>query len=179
MKNATIKVLLAGIFVLALAGLTVRADEDDVVVLRARMVGFEEATPTPNAGTGHGDFRATLSADGHTISYKLTWTGISGPPLFAHIHFAQRGVSGAVMAFLCGGNTKPACTQATSGTAMGTITATDIIAVASQGITAGNFTDFLRVIRAHDGYANLHTAKYPTGEIRGQVSVHGEDHDRD
>ncbi len=175
MKNLGIKVLVAGLFVLALAGVTVRADEDDVV-LRARLTGFEEVTP--NAGTGHGNFRARLSEDGLTLTYTLTWTGISGPPLFAHIHFAQRGVNGAVMAFLCGGSTKPACTQATSGTASGTITATDILAVPAQGITAGNFTDFLRAIRAHDGYANLHTTKYPGGEIRGQLLIR-DDHDRD
>ncbi len=178
MKNLGIKVLVAGLFMLALASMSVRADEDDVV-LRARMTGFEEATPTPNALTGHGDFRARLSEDGLTLTYTLTWTGISGPPLFAHIHFAQRGVSGAVMAFLCGGSTKPACTQATSGTATGTITAADIIAVPAQDIGAGDFDGFLRAIRAHDGYANLHTAKHPTGEIRGQLKVHDEDHDRD
>lgn len=180
MRKIGVRFLLGAFCVVALAVaiVRVRADEEDIV-MRARLTGFEEVgapvlapNPTPATGT----FRASLREDGTTLDYKLTWTNnLTSPVLFAHIHFAMRGVNGGVMAFLCGGGGKPACS---GGMATGTITAADIRAIASQGFTANNFTDFLRSIRSGDGYANLHTVNFPGGEIRGQIQVHG-DHDRD
>ncbi|HJY88106.1 MAG TPA: CHRD domain-containing protein [Candidatus Acidoferrales bacterium] len=42
-----------------------------------------------------------------------------------------------------------------------------------QGFTGGDLSDVIRYILAGDGYANVHTTKYPGGEIRGQIRVHG------
>ena len=84
------------------------------------------------------------------------------------------------MVFLCGGDGKPACTQATSGMASGTITAADIVGPAAQGIPPapnGSFADVIRAIRTHNAYANLHTTMFPGGEVRGEVSVHRNEDD--
>ena len=56
---------------------------------------------------------------------------------------------------------------------------------AAQGIDpapAGQFADVVRAIRTGNAYANIHTAKFGGGEIRGQVFVVGFDrngHDDD
>ncbi len=63
---------------------------------------------------------------------------------------------------------RPACT-ATSGTFTGTVTAADVIGPAAQGIAAGEIAEIIRAMRAGIAYANVHTNKHPTGEIRGQL----------
>jgi len=151
----------------ALVGLA----QGSMVTLGTALSGFEEVGPpvlAPNASNAHGTFQATLSSDGRTLSYTLTWTQFSSSVLFAHIHFAMRGINGGIMAFLCGGGGKPGCA---GGTATGTITMADIVAVPAQGIAANNFIDFLRAIQAGDAYVNIHTTNFPGGEIRGQIKV--------
>jgi hypothetical protein len=166
---AALALLLSGIF-------PTRAMSDDEAIISARMVGLGEVPPNSSKGTA--DFRGTISADGTTITYTLKWSGLTTLPLFSHIHFGPTKVIGGVMVFLCGGGGKPACTQATSGMATGTITAADIVGPAAQGIPPapnGSFADVIRAIRTHNAYANLHTTMFPGGEVRGPVEAHGAD----
>ena len=91
----------------------------------------------------------------------------------AHIHFAQKSVNGAISVFLCSnlGN-GPAGTQACppSGTISGTIVAANVTAgAAAQGIAAGELAELLAAIRAGKTYANVHSTKFPGGEIRDQI----------
>jgi hypothetical protein len=51
----------------------------------------------------------------------------------------------------------------------GTIAAADVHAIPAQGLSADDFADLLRVIRAGATYANVHTVAFPAGEIRGQI----------
>src|SRR5215472_9320066 len=89
--------LLTGIF-------SVAADEENQ--FKAKLTGFQE---TPSILTdGHGTFTLALSTSGTSISFTLTYTGLTGAALAAHIHFAQPGVAGAIIVPLCGG-AKPAC----------------------------------------------------------------------
>jgi CHRD domain len=131
----------------------------------AHLNGFQE-TPTMFS-TGSGEFTATLSADGTTLSYTLTYTGLISV-FVAHIHLGEPAVAGGVSAFLCGGGGKPAC-PVSSGTVSGTITAADIVGPASQGLAAGQFANFLTGLRAGATYVNVHTAAHAGGEIRGQI----------
>jgi len=39
----------------------------------------------------------------------------------------------------------------------------------AQGIAAGEIAEIIRAMRAGVTYANVHTNKHPTGEIRGQL----------
>jgi hypothetical protein len=39
----------------------------------------------------------------------------------------------------------------------------------AQGVTAGDFDALLRAIETGEAYANVHTANFPAGEIRGQI----------
>ena len=72
--------------------------------------------------------------------------------------------------FLCGGGSKPAC-PAAGGTVTDTITAADVLAVPEQGITGGDFSDLLRILKSGNAYVNVHTVNHLGGEIRGQVKV--------
>ena len=44
-----------------------------------------------------------------------------------------------------------------------------MIGPANQGIAAGEFDELVRAIRAGVTYANVHSEKFPGGEIRGQI----------
>src|SRR3989442_10525176 len=79
------------------------------------LTGYQEATPAGVSSSASGTFNATIDDDATppTISYTLTYVGLSGTALFSHIHFGNRYDSGGVSAFLCGGGGKPACPPGT------------------------------------------------------------------
>lgn len=171
MRKACFVVVLIAVGVLGFARTIVRAD-DKAVGISARMRALNEVPP--NSSEARAEFRGTINSDG-TITYTLTWTGLTTLPLFSHIHFAPPKINGGVMVFLCGGGGKAPCTQNSSGEASGTIAAADIVGPAAQGINpapAGDFADVIRAIRTGNAYANLHTTKYPGGEVRGLVVEH-------
>jgi hypothetical protein len=151
---------------------TATASDDDVVTLRASIRGTNEVPPINTDATG--SFKATIQSDG-TITFTETFANLSSNLVVSHIHFAPKHVAGGVMIFLCGGDTQPACPAATSGTITGTISAANVVGPAGQGITAGDLASALRAINQNLGYVNLHTTKFPGGEIRGQVSVRHDD----
>jgi CHRD domain-containing protein len=131
----------------------------------AKLNGFSEVPA--NSTTGVGEFRLEIQSNDR-ISYRLTYRALEAAAAAAHIHLGQREVAGGVAAFLCGGGNKPAC-PATEGTVNGTIVAADVIGPSGQGIEAGQFAELVRAMRAGKTYANVHTSKFPTGEIRGQI----------
>lgn len=144
------------------------------------LAGYQEAVQPP-AGpgsistTGTGEFVAEIDDEMETITYTLTYAGLEGGTVTqAHIHFGARGTNGGVSTFLCGGGTKPtACPPA--GTVTGVITPADIQGPAGQGIEpVTGFPELLRAMRSGMTYVNVHTARWPTGEIRGQVHDHNE-----
>jgi hypothetical protein len=138
---------------------------------RAKLIGFNEV-PVTNS---NGQARLQLSMTDTEITFKLDYSGLSGNPLFAHIHAGQKGVNGGVAVFFCGGGGKPACPASTSGSVSGTIKAEDLVGPAAQGYPpapAGKLADLERAIKAGVAYANMHTAQFPGGEIRGQIQ-HG------
>jgi hypothetical protein len=138
----------------------------------AQLSGFNEVPA--NSTTGEATFDMTL---GTTNTFTLTFKGLSANLAVAHIHFGQTNVSGGVMIFLCGGGGQPACPAATSGTITGTIVAANVVGPTGQGVTAGDLATALEIVRDGDGYANMHTANFPGGEIRGQLR-RGHDHGR-
>jgi hypothetical protein len=142
---------------------------------RARLTGFQEVPALASGATG--TFKATLSSNSFT--YELTYRGLEADATQAHIHFGQTSVNGGISVFLCSnlGN-GPAGTQACptpEGTVTGTITPESVIGPAGQDITPGQFEELIRAMRAGVTYANVHSTKFPNGEMRGQIRVGGDD----
>jgi hypothetical protein len=136
------------------------------------LIGYQEATPAGVSTTATGTFSAEIDDDAQVITYTLTYVGLSGPALFAHVHFGNRFDSGGVSFFLCGGSTKPACPAGTTVEAVvtGTVTPVDVIGPASQGIAAGEWDEIVAAMRSGIAYANVHSPQFPAGEIRGQIN---------
>ncbi|MFN2385084.1 MAG: CHRD domain-containing protein [Thermoanaerobaculia bacterium] len=119
--------------------------------------------------TGTGEMEARLNNAATALDYTLSYEDLEGADtFFAHIHLGQEDVNGGVIAFLCGGGGKDPCPDV-SGTVTESITAADVIGPAGQGIAAGEFGDLLGALRRGAVYANVHTDKHPSGEIRGQL----------
>lgn len=135
--------------------------------------GYEE-TPSAVSTTGNGTFNARISNDGSRIDWELTYSDLEGAVQQAHIHFGQKSVTGPISVFLCTnlGN-GPAGTQpcpAPPATISGTIVAADVTNLANErGISAGELDELLQAIRAGATYVNVHTTRWPGGEIRSQI----------
>jgi len=56
----------------------------------------------------------------------------------------------------------------------GTITAAGVVAVPTQNITAGDFRAVEAILESNTAYGNIHTVRFPAGEIRGQVRKGGD-----
>ena len=139
--------------------------------VREHLTGYEE-TPMTLSTDGWGDFKARVRED--KIDYKLTYEQLEGDATQAHIHLGREATTGGISAYLCftTQTNAPAGTPtcpADGGTVRGTIERTDVIGPAPQGIAALEFEELLRAIRAGATYANVHSTKYPTGEIRAQL----------
>lgn len=145
---------------------------------KATLDGFQEVPSISTTGSGTLDLR--IDDANEVIEFELTYGNLEGvgtTPFVtngvvsaAHIHVGAPGVNGGVSAFLCGGGGKPACPI--SGTVTGVIAAADVTGPANQGINAGEptaFAEFVRAMRAGYTYANVHTTRWPGGEIRGQI----------
>jgi CHRD domain. len=135
----------------------------------ARLIGANEVPPINS--DGRANFQMAIRPG--AITFSLNFSDLSSPLAVAHLHFAPSKVAGGVMIFLCGGGGQPACPAATSGSITGTITAANVTGPTGQGITAGDLDSALDAVRDGLSYANMHTANFQTGEIRGQVR--GED----
>jgi len=151
---------------------------------KARLSGFFEIGALNN-NTGailtNGTGKLTLDVGQDSATYRLTYSDLGSNVTQAHIHFGKLHVAGGIFAFLCtnlgnGPLGTPACPPA-GGTIIGTISPASIIAVPGQNITAGDFGALLAAVGSNTAYANVHTVKFPAGEIRGQVKQSDEDGD--
>jgi hypothetical protein len=108
-------------------------------------IGQEKPVPKGTKSGAAGKFTATVN--GTSVTWKLTFTHLTGPATAAHIHAGKKGVPGPVVVPLCG-----PCTSPASGTGM-------LTAAQLNQMKSGAF------------YVNVHTAKNAGGEIRGQIRM--------
>jgi hypothetical protein len=113
--------------------------------MKATLDGASEVPPTTTAGKGAAD----IDYDPTTkkLSWKVTYSGLSGPATAAHFHGPAEADKNA--------GVKVPIPNATSSPAEGSATLTDEQAA---DLMAGKY------------YVNVHTAANPGGEIRGQVT---------
>jgi hypothetical protein len=105
------------------------------------------AMPVVNTAAS-GSIEGTWVTDSNTLSWTVTYSGLSGPVTGAHFHGpAAAGENGPVALPFTGNLDSPI-----EGTA--TLSPTQ-----AEELAAGRW------------YVNLHTAAHPDGEIRGQVMV--------
>ena len=142
------------------------------------MTGYEEVPAVSTVATG--EFQSRISDDETQIDYELSYSDLEGAVTQAHIHFGQRSVNGGISVWLCGnpgpGVVPPPGTPAcppSPATVTGSLTASNVVGPAGQGIAAGEFAELIRAIRAGRTYANVHTTKFPGGEIRSQIAPGG------
>ena len=146
--------------------------------IAATLSGFNE--PPSISTVASGEFSAEIDNDETSINWELSYGDLEGNVQQAHIHLGQRGVNGGITVFLCTnlGN-GPAGTQPcppSPATITGTIDADDVSppipatqAARNQGLDTGEFAELVRAIRAGTTYANVHSTKFPGGEVRGQL----------
>jgi len=108
-----------------------------------------QEVPT-NASTATGFARVFLNETAGTITFTVTFTGLSSAQTASHIH-APAAI---------GANTGVAINFGAVGGTAGTITGT--VAITPTQIAQ---------IRAHQGYVNVHSTNFAGGEIRGQLGV--------
>lgn len=147
----------------------------DKKTVRAKLSGYEE-DPLTISTPGSGRFRAQVDEKKEKITYTLSYEDLKTNVRQAHIHFGGRHQSGGIIVWLCADPDvpgRPAGTQTcpdSPATITGTIKPKHVVGPVEQGIKPGEFDELVDAIRAGVTYVNVHTAQYPGGEIRGQLS---------
>jgi hypothetical protein len=140
-KTMTKKTLLAP---LALAAAVAFAGPAFADKMKVTLDSKSEVPANTSAGKGTADL--DYDAASKKLSWKLTYSGLSGPATAAHFHGPAEAGKNAGVAV--------AIPNATASPVEGSATLTDAQAA---DLMAGKY------------YINIHTAANPGGEIRGQV----------
>jgi hypothetical protein len=113
--------------------------------MKVTLDGKSQVPPNTSAATGTADLDYDPASK--KLSWKVTYTGLSGPATAAHFHGpAEAGKNAGVAVAIPNAGTSPV---------EGSATLTDAQAA---DLVAGKY------------YINIHTAANPGGEIRGQVT---------
>lgn len=115
----------------------------ELVKLQADLKGSNEVPPNNSPGTGKAE--ATYDTEAKTLTYTVSFAGLTGPAMGAHFH-------GPVEAGKNAGIVLPFKTV--QSPIQGSATLTEAQAA---DLLAGKW------------YANIHTAANPGGELRGQM----------
>jgi hypothetical protein len=138
--------MISGVVALIVVSLALSSTPRPVKFSAALNIGQERPHPKGTKVGASGRFTATLNSTGTSLTWRLTFTHLSGPATAAHIHPGARGVNGAPLITLC-----TPCTSPVTGT---------------TPVTAAN----VAAMKARRTYVNVHTAANPGGEIRGQIT---------
>jgi hypothetical protein len=176
MRNRLSKTVLAGVAVLFGASSLMAGDDESrdrtKFTVSARLIGFQEVPAVSTVARG--SFTALVDTAANTITYRLRYDGLEGDVTQAHVHFGQRSVNGGISFFLCTNGAPPAgplpqpCPVGPAELT-GVITPEHIIGPTGQGIEAAAFAEIAVALRDGTAYANVHSSKWPAGEIRGQL----------
>ncbi|MEO8057072.1 MAG: CHRD domain-containing protein [Burkholderiales bacterium] len=140
--------LFAAPIALAACGMTPKADSTPMgsagsVSFSATLSGAAEVPG--NTSTASGRLDATLDKASNALRWTMTYSGLSGPATMAHFHGPAMPGANAGVAVPFPNATSPAAGETT--------------------LTPMQIDDLM----AGKWYANVHTAAFPGGEIRGQM----------
>ena len=134
----------ASLLALGLAGCSNMGSAAKMDTYEASLSGSQEVPA--NSSGGRGTAEVQLNSSTNTVSWKVTYSGLSGPATAGHIHGpAAAGANAGVM-----------IPFANVGTP--TFQGTAAITPAQAAELAAGRT-----------YVNMHSAQFPGGEIRGQL----------
>jgi hypothetical protein len=140
-----ITILLSSLLVLGGVLAAVALAQPSATSLQATLNVAQEVPKAKGApAAAGGTFSGTLS--GTTFRWKLSFQGLSGKVTAVHIHTGAKGKAGGVLIALCGAG----CQSPVSGAAL-------VSSTVANALKSGRT------------YVNVHTAKNPNGEIRGQI----------
>lgn len=137
--------LAAGFVTLTLAGCGQMRPSQKIQIFEASMAASQEVPP--NASTATGAAEVQFNENTNKLTWKITYTGLSGPATAGHIHgpAAVGQNAGVVIPFTGDMNAQPVMGETT--------------------ITPAQYAD----LAAGLYYVNIHSARSPGGEIRGQL----------
>jgi hypothetical protein len=126
----------------------------------AKLAGANQVPAVMSDGTGVAKFN--FSNDGSSASFQVNVDGIADVR-FAHIHFAKAGANGGVIFALR--------MDKVVGPVSGIYAKGEIAAMKLSGQLLGGDLFILReAFRTGNAYVNVHTNKFPPGELRSQVN---------
>jgi hypothetical protein len=134
---------------LSIVGLASAATHSETYKFKSKLTaGAEVPTPkgVPSGATGQFTVTTVEPKKGSVkLTWKLTFSHLSGKAMQAHIHLGKPGKAGNVLVALCA-----PCRSGQTG----------------KAVIARSVEDALERGRT---YVNVHTLKNPAGEIRGQI----------
>jgi hypothetical protein len=143
-RQTVLRMAVAAAAALALAGCGQMRPSQKADIYEATLSGAQEVPAANTRATGTAEVQLNTSTN--VLSWKVTYTGLSGPATAAHIHGpAGPGANAGVVIPFQNAGASPIVGQTT--------------------ITPAQFGD----LAAGLWYVNVHTAANPGGEIRGQL----------
>ena len=141
--------LATAVALVAAVGASARTQATTIQIRTVMNAAQEVPSPTGAVSSAGGTFSATVtkSDTGASVAWELSFTGLTGDAIAAHIHTGAVGSPGPVVLALCG-----PCSSPLSGT--GTV---------PQAV--------VDAIQAGTAYVNVHTVTNKGGEIRGQLAT--------
>ena len=135
----------AGLVSLTLVGCGMMRPSQKMDIFEANLTPSQEVPPADSTATGSAEVQ--FNANTNKVTWKVMFNGLTGPATAGHIHGpAPVGANaGVVIPFAGNLNAQPV---------MGEMT-----------VTPAQYADMAAGLY----YVNIHTARFPGGEIRGQL----------
>lgn len=129
---------------------TTTSATSNVMTKMLTLTSAEEVPPNTSTGTGTAD--VTYNKDNKMLTYKLSWSGLTGEPTMAHIHgTSPKGANSGPRRDLT-----PYLQKSASGSFSDSVMV-DGKEIKEDSLLLGFY------------YFNIHTAAHPGGEIRAQI----------